>query len=117
MLTATRGPLCRFVNCLLVAGLLTLSASAQLTSPPSTLAYGNVYLGTQSTAKSITIKNTGTASVTINSISSSCPEYKLSSGTTPITLAAGKTTSYSLVLVPDLAQAFNCNETLAATGA
>jgi len=117
MLTATRRTLCRFVNCLLVAGLLTLSASAQLTSTPSTLAYGNVYLGTQSTAKSITIKNTGTASVTINSISSSCPEYKLSSGTTPITLAAGKTTSYSLVLVPDLAQAFNCNETLAATGA
>ena len=117
MLTAMRRTLCCFANCLRVAGLLTLSASAQLTSTPSSLSYGNVYLGTQSTAKSITIKNTGTASVTINSISSSCPEYKLSSGTTPITLAAGKTTSYSIVLVPDVAQAFNCNETLAATGA
>jgi hypothetical protein len=117
MLTAMRQTLCRFATCLLVAGLLTLTASAQLTSTPSSLSYGSVYLGTQSTAKSVTIKNTGTASVTINSISSSCPQYKLASGTTPFTLAAGKTTSYSMVLVPDVAQAFNCNETLAASGA
>src|ERR1700746_3125082 len=117
MLTAMRRTLCRFANCLLVAGLLTLTASAQLTSTPSSLSYGNVYLGTQSTAKSITIKNTGTTSVTITSISSSCPEYKLSSGTTPITLAAGKTTSYSFIFQPDLNQAFNCNYTLTATGA
>ena len=116
MLTARR-TLTSFATCLLVSGILTLTASAQLTSTPSSLSYGSVYLGTQSTAKSVTIKNTGTASVTINSISSSCPEYKLASGTTPFTLAAGKTTSYSMVLVPDVAQAFNCNETLAASGA
>jgi hypothetical protein len=117
MLNATRRTLCCFVNCLLVAGLLTLTASAQLTSTPSSLAYGNAYLGTQSTAKTITIKNTGTASVTINSITSSCIEYKLASGTTPVTLAAGKTSAFSMFFQPDKAQAFNCNYTLAASGA
>jgi hypothetical protein len=105
------------LTCLLMTGILAVTASAQLTATPSTLSYGTIYLGTQSVAKSTTIKNTGTTSVTITAISSSCKEYKLASGTTPITLAAGKTTSFSMVLVPDVAQAFNCNETLTATGA
>lgn len=116
MLTARR-TLCCFATCLLVSGLLSLSASAQLTSTPTTLAYGNVYLGTISTSKSVTIKNTGTASVTITAIASSCHEYKLSAGTTPVTLAAGKTTSFSFIFEPDLNQAFNCDYTLTATGA
>jgi hypothetical protein len=116
MLTATR-PNLSLATCLLLTGLFTLSASAQLTSTPTTLAYGTVYLGTISTSKSVTIKNTGTASVTITAVSSNCHEYKLSAGTTPITLAAGKTTSFSFVLVPDLNQAFNCTYTLTATGA
>lgn len=115
MLTARRTRYC-FATLLLVSGLLGLSASAQLTSTPVSLAYGTVYLGTISTSKSVTIKNTGLASVTITAISSSCHEYKLSAGTTPITLAAGKTTSYSFIFQPDLNQAFNCNYTLTATG-
>jgi hypothetical protein len=112
MLTARRTLYC-FATLL---WLLSLSASAQLTSTPISLAYGTVYLGTISTSKSVTIKNTGLTSVTITAISSSCHEYKLSAGTTPITLAAGKTTSYSFIFQPDLNQAFNCNYTLTATG-
>jgi hypothetical protein len=117
MLTAIRRTLHCFATCLLLTGLLGVSATAQLTSTPSTLAYGTVYLGTISTSKSVTIKNTGTASVTITAISSNCHEYKLSAGTTPITLAAGKTTSFSFIFEPDLNQAFNCDYTLTATGA
>jgi hypothetical protein len=116
MPTARRTLYC-FATCLLLVGFLSLSASAQLTSTPTSLAYGTVYLGTISTSKSVTIKNTGLTSVTITAVSSNCHEYKLSAGTTPITLAAGKTTSYSFIFQPDLNQAFNCDYTLTATGA
>jgi hypothetical protein len=116
MLTAMRQTLHCLATCLLMSGLLSLSASAQLTSTPSSLAYGTVYLGTISTSKSVTIKNTGTTSVTLTAVSSNCHEYKLSAGTTPITLAAGKTTSFSFIFQPDLNQAFNCDYTLTATG-
>ncbi len=116
MLTARRTLYC-FATCLLLVGFLSLSASAQLTSTPTSLAYGTVYLGTISTSKSVTIKNTGLTSVTITAVSSNCHEYKLSAGTAPITLAAGKTTSYSFIFQPDLNQAFNCSYTLTATGA
>ena len=115
MTTAIRRTLCSLAI-LLMTGLLSLSASAQLTSTPASLAYGTVYLGTTSTSKSVTIKNTGTSSVTINSITASCHEYHLSAGQVPFTLTAGKTTSYSFVLVPDANQAFDCDYTLAATG-
>jgi hypothetical protein len=117
MRNATRRTLYCLATCLLMSGFLTLSASAQLTSTPASLAYGTVYLGTISTSKSVTIKNTGTTSVTITAVSSNCHEYKLSAGTTPITLAAGKTTSYSFIFEPDLNQAFDCDYTLTATGA
>src|SRR5438309_9711084 len=95
-----------------VSGLLVLTASAQLTSTPGSLTFSNTYIGLSSTSKSISITNTGTMSVTINSITSSCPEFKLASGTTPTTLAAGKSTSYSMYFAPDLAQLFSCTYTL-----
>jgi putative Ig domain-containing protein/ASPM-SPD-2-Hydin domain-containing protein len=98
---------------ILVSGMLALNAPAQLKSTPSSLAFGNVYLGLNSTNKSISVENTGTASATITSVTSSCPEYKLASGTTPITIAAGKTATYSFYFVPNLAQAFDCQFTFA----
>src|SRR5260370_40966398 len=70
MLTARQTLQC-VATCLLLTGLFSLSASAQLTSTPISLAYGTVYLGTISTSKSVTIKNTGLTSVTITAISRS----------------------------------------------
>jgi hypothetical protein len=96
----------------LIASLLILPAFAQLTSTPSSEAFSNTYIGMFSTSKSISVKNTGTTSVTINSITSSCPEFKLSSGTTPDTLAAGASTSYSFYFAPQAAQLYSCNYTL-----
>jgi len=98
---------------LLVGGLLILPAFAQLTSTPSSLSFSNTYLGMTSTSKSISVKNTGTSSVTINSVTSSCSEFKLASGTTPATLAAGASTSYSFYFAPLAAQLYSCNYTLA----
>ncbi len=93
------------------------SASAQLTSSPPTLSYASTYIGLTSTAKTITIKNTGTNSVTIDGISSSCAEFKLSSGLAPLTLSPGQTEGYSFYFQPDAAQAFSCSYTITATGA
>src|SRR4051812_7736551 len=117
MFVAMRRVRSRFTPSLLVIFALALTASAQLTSTPSSLSFANTYIGLKTSSKSITVKNTGTTSVTINSITSSCPEFKLASGQTPFTLAAGKTTSYSMLFSPDAAQAFSCNYTAAASGA
>jgi putative Ig domain-containing protein len=97
---------------LLVGGLLILPAFAQLTSTPSSLSFSNTYIGLNTASKSISVKNTGTSSVTINSITSSCPEFKLASGTTPVTLAKSATTSYSFYFAPQAAQLYSCNYTL-----
>src|SRR5260370_31380964 len=110
MLTARQTLQC-VATCLLLTGLFSLSASAQLTSTPISLAYGTVYLGTISTSKSVTIKNTGLTSVTITAISSSCHENKLSAGIAPKTLAAVAPTPYSFVFVPDVHLPFNCINT------
>jgi hypothetical protein len=97
---------------LLAASVLILPAFAQLTSTPSSLSFSNTYIGLLTASKSISVKNTGTASVTINSITSSCPEFKLASGTTPIVVAAGKTTAYSFLFAPQAAQLYSCDYTL-----
>src|SRR5579863_1399393 len=106
----------RSLTCILVrffvGSLLILPAFAQLTSTPSSLSFSNTYIGLITASKSISVKNTGTSSVTINSITSSCPEFKLASGTTPITVAAGKTTSYSFYFAPLAAQLYSCTYTL-----
>ena len=95
-----------------VGSLLILPAFAQLTSTPSSLSFSNTYIGLNTASKSISVKNTGASSVTINSITSSCPEFKLASGTTPTTLAAGKTTPYSFYFAPQAAQLYSCDYTL-----
>jgi hypothetical protein len=97
---------------LLVGGLFILPAFAQLTSTPSSLSFSNTYIGLNTASKSVSVKNTGTSSVTINSVTSSCSEFKLASGTTPQTLAAGAATSYSFYFAPLAAQLYSCNYTL-----
>src|SRR5260370_6953480 len=111
MLTARQTLQC-VATCLLLVGFLSLSASAQLTSTPTSLAYGTVYLGTISTSKSVTIKNTGLTSVTITAVSSNSHEYKLSAATAPITRAAGKTPSYPFIFQPHLTHASHPLHTL-----
>jgi hypothetical protein len=105
-----------FVNFFLVSGLLLAGASAQFTSTPSSLSFASTYIGMASANKTITIKNTGSASATISSITSTCPEFKLSSGTAPVTLAKSASTAFSMSFNPDSAKAFSCQYTLAVTG-
>ncbi len=111
-----RGVMRRVVFCLanvlFTGGIFLLAASAQITSTPNSLTFASTYLGMSTTTKTITIKNTGTASTTITAIASNCPEFKLASGQTPFTLAPGKTTTYSMYFAPDAAKTFHCDYTL-----
>lgn len=98
--------------CFLVSGLMVASAGAQLTANPSSLAFANTYVGLDTTTKNLNITNSGTATTTITAITSSCPEFKLAFGTTPVTVAPKKTTTFSMYFAPDSAKAFGCTYTL-----
>lgn len=98
-------------------GLFVAASPAQVTVSPSSLSFANTYIGLATTTKNFTLKNTGTTSATINSVTSSCIEFKLGFGAAPATLAPGKTTSYSIYFAPDAAQTFNCSYTISVAGA
>jgi hypothetical protein len=78
-------------------------ATAPLTFTPASLSYGNVAMGTTS-AKSVTIKNGGTTSLTISSVTGSGPYTVAPSGTTPCpaTLAAGKSCTVTVTFAPQV---------------
>ncbi len=91
------------IACLLPAS----AAMAQATLSASTLAFGNVAAGTTSAPKSVTLKNTGTASFTINTISlSGSSDYGFASPppstacTAGQQLASTKTCTISVTLTP-----------------
>lgn len=97
---------------------LCLAASSsfanQVTTVPASYAFKGTYVGLVATTVAFTLTNANTKSIKVNSVSFTCPEYKLASGVTPITIQAnGGITHYSVYFAPDLAQAFNCNMVLA----
>jgi HYDIN/CFA65/VesB family protein/ASPM-SPD-2-Hydin domain-containing protein len=87
---------------------LTISLSGdgigagQLTSNPSSKAFGNVTLGNQLSA-SETVTNTGGTSVTISKAAISGTGFSMSGIAAPITLAAGQSTSFSFTFAPQTA--------------
>ncbi|HUN61760.1 MAG TPA: choice-of-anchor D domain-containing protein [Candidatus Sulfotelmatobacter sp.] len=76
-----------------VAPMLTLSAS------PTSLSFGSVTTNS-STSQTVTVTNTGNASVSISGIAASGTGFSTSGITLPITLAAGQSTSFSVVFDP-----------------
>jgi hypothetical protein len=106
----------RRVLTLTAAGLLlslaaTLPALAQdLTANPSSLAFGNVYVGVPSGSKVLTITNVSGGGITINSIGFDCAGYGIASGVAPFSFGLTQTiTHYSIFLAPTAAQNYNCN--------
>jgi hypothetical protein len=76
-------------------------STATLTFNPASLSFGNVGLGTSS-SKSVTIKNAGTAAVTINSVTGSGYYTATPSGTVPCggTLNVGKSCGVTVTFAP-----------------
>src|SRR5437879_2045587 len=71
-------------------------AQPQLSVIPTSVSFGDVAVGTPNT-QTITLINSGTASVTISQINGSGRGFSASGLTAPLTLAAGRTASFSVV--------------------
>jgi hypothetical protein len=75
------------------------SSGTTVTLTPTSLAFGKEAEGNTSTAKSVTLKNTGSATLDITSIVPSA-EFAVSSTTCGSTLAVGKTCKVSVTFTP-----------------
>ena len=92
--------LCSFIG--------AVPATAQTyTVTPSSIVLKNVTVGTIGLAYAITVKNTGTTPVVVNSFSVSPSEFQYFYGWAPITLGPNALINYSLRFAPDAAQTFN----------
>jgi len=80
------------------------AAAAQLTLSATTLSYGNVNNGSSAT-QSVILKSSGTAPVTISSISASGTGFSIPSATLPATLAVGQTLTIPATFAPTTAGA------------
>jgi hypothetical protein len=90
--------------------------AGQLTSNPSSKAFGSVTVGTQQTATA-TITNTGGSSVTISQVSVTGAGFSVSGLTTPKTLAAGQSTALTITFAPQAAGASSGSVMLASDAA
>jgi len=111
MKAQTRHLLTQAATCLLLTVIATVSAFAQdLSSSPSSLAFGNVYIGKPAGSKVLTITNLTGKGLTINTIGFDCPGYDLASGVAPFSFGLTQSiTHYSVFLNPTAVQAYNCN--------
>jgi hypothetical protein len=78
------------------------AAEAGLTVSPSTFNFGSVVDG-QTKSQTFTVSNTGTAALTIAQLSASGSGYTLSGLATPVTVAAGSSTTFSVLFAPTTA--------------
>jgi hypothetical protein len=76
------------------------SLASQLTSSATSLGFGSVLVGSQSSAKSITLTNSRTGNVSISQINVSGSVFAASGISVPLTLAAGQQASLSVTFDP-----------------
>jgi hypothetical protein len=91
-------------------------APGQLAGTPSSEAFGSVTVGSQQTA-SEKVTNTGGTSVTISQAAVSGTGFSLSGLTTPATLAAGQSATFTVTFAPQATGSASGNVTLTSNGA
>ena len=89
-------------------------AQGTLGSNPSTLSFGNVTVGSNQSL-SETVTNTGGSSVTISQAAITGTGFSLSGITTPLTLTAGQSTTFSVKFAPTSAASASGNVTITST--
>jgi hypothetical protein len=89
-------------------------AQGTLGSNPASLSFGNVTVGNNQSL-SETVTNTGGSTVTISQIGSSGTGFSLSGITTPVTLTAGQSASFSVAFAPLSAGSASGNVTITST--
>jgi hypothetical protein len=75
------------------------AASGELTAAPASLNFGNVQVGT-SQSLTETLSNAGSSSLTISQAVVSGAGFSISGLTSPVTLAAGQSTTVSVIFAP-----------------
>jgi hypothetical protein len=91
----------------------TGTSSGQLSLSPSAMNFGNVAVGA-SKSQTATLTANG-ANVTISSSSLSSAEFALNGLPLPMTLPAGKSTSFSVIFTPQLSGAANASLSIGST--
>jgi hypothetical protein len=89
-------------------------AQGTLGSNPASLSFGNVTVGNNQSL-SETVTNTGGSTVTISQVGSSGTGFSLSGITTPVTLTAGQSASFSVAFAPLSAGSASGNVTITST--
>ena len=79
-----------------------VAATQTLTFSTTNIAFGSVNAGSSAT-QSVTLTNSGNASVTVSQITESGTGFSLSGANTPVTLSAGQNMGFSVVFSPSAA--------------
>ena len=116
-----------FFSLILLVALWTLTGCAGISTGSSnqtptgtislangSLAFGSVKAGSSKTV-STTVTNSGSAAVTINSVSISTKYFALSAPSLPVTVAAGQSVPVSVVFSPNAAGTFSASASISST--
>jgi hypothetical protein len=93
-----------------------VAQTGNLSLSGGTLDFGSVTTGTSKTL-TMTVSNTGTASITVSSVSISSQSFSLSAPSLPVTVPAGESTPVSLVFSPNTAGAFKATASIVSDAA
>jgi hypothetical protein len=93
----------------------TGTTPGQLAANPTSLNFGNVQMG-GSQAQSDSLTNSGTSSLTISAASASGTGFTLGGMSLPVTLAAGQSTSFTVVFAPTASGAASGSVTITSNG-
>ena len=85
-----------------LSGTATTAPTSALTATPSSIAFGNVVVGTETT-QTIRLANSGTANVTVSGLAPSVAAVTVSGLTVPMTLAPGGSASFTAAFKPTAA--------------
>jgi hypothetical protein len=85
-----------------VVGTGTAAAAGQISISPASVSFGNVLDG-QSKTQPVTITNTGAASLTISQLSGTGVGFSVLGLTTPLTIAAGQSSTFNVRFAPETA--------------
>ena len=94
-----------------LSGTATTAPTSTLTATPSSITFGNVVVGTQTT-QTIRLANSGTANVTVSGLASSVAAVSVSGLTVPITLAPGTSANFTAAFKPTAASSVSGNITV-----
>ncbi|MHB8754318.1 MAG: beta strand repeat-containing protein [Candidatus Acidiferrales bacterium] len=90
------------------------AATLILTATPSNLGFGNVTVGASS-SQTVTLKDTGSSTITISQVAASGPGFAVSGISLPLTLSGGQSTTFTTTFTSSAVGAASGNVTVTST--